>query len=286
MSKKEKFELNKESKQLLRQEVDAALDNYGTNNQAEDIERIKLTKKELDELLFDTCVDNNGVKYKKFAFFSKNLRKLDLSRISLNNVSLANLSSRLHLNYTNIKIDFTKTYEYKNNKKVYVSNIDFSLLDLSSIDFTKFSKYGISFSDCNFYKTSLVLDDTCKNISFKNCGLCYNSFDKLSIIYNKRGSSDITGVSMKNCSLTNTGINIKINFPMDETEKTTFVNEFNHGYYSECYINGRYMNNPSAILARKDILSKEYEDFFVGKTSKICKKILDKCNTTKNTQGE
>ena len=284
-----KFKLNKEDKELFRKMIDEALDKY------HQVDRIVLSKEELNDLLFDTVVDKDNVKYKRFGFFSKNLSKLDLSQVTLYNVSLNNNfyrdngSTYLPLTGTNLKIDLTKTYEYRNKKEIIVDNIDFTGLDLSKINFKTVSKYGICFRRCGLANTNINLNvPDIENVSFTSCDLRFNQLESITFTYNSRGNENESNekVKISSCILTNTGIKIILNTPLTNLEKENFVSGFKRGSYDHCYVNGHYILNYNEMREKALSARKEYDEYYKSKVDNIVKKITLKMESTTDENEE
>ena len=209
--------------------IDAELDKITDFNERED-ERIKLDDIEsLNKLLFDTFVDEEGRVFKRIGFFSHNLFKLDLSGVSFDDVSFDGDNYvfpreyfsekggyQVDLRFTNAVIDFSKSYEFKRDKKVVLSRFNFHGTDLSNNNWHKLTQ-----KNCGFVKfCSLRATDT--KLSYKD----ENGMSKpvyLKFYYSDLGFLDLsdvridvekqltldTEISFSHCGLERTGIKLE-----------------------------------------------------------------------------
>lgn len=148
------MKLNRESKEELRLELDKALDKvkFDSNNRID-----KFSKKDLEMLLFDY---DPKTKQKIVGWHSKNLKKLDLSKVSFKGIYFGDEAEK----------DFRDT------------NINFNIMDCAYIE-----------SGC--VDGSSVYDLNICNAKFDNVNLSRNRFNAIGI-----DVSDIFTVGLKNCS--------------------------------------------------------------------------------------
>ena len=203
----------------FRDDIDSELSKLNSFNERED-RRIKLDKDTLDKLLFDTFIDKDGIMFKRVAFFSHNLDKLDLSEVSFEDVSFDGDNYDfpkeknifwLDFEFTNANIDFSKSYEYKKNKRLLISRFNFMGTNLSNNNLNKLTQ-----KNCGFIKHC--------NLSNTNIRLSYKGNDGMQLpVYLKIYYTDLrfldlsdvridivnkrtldTEISFKSCNLTDT----------------------------------------------------------------------------------
>ena len=95
------MKLNKKGRNELRGRIQEKLKDVDFNPD----KRISLPKDVLEELLFDVEYDAEGMRRKRIGYRFNGLDKLDLSKISFNDVSFEP-PRNINLSNTNIKIDF------------------------------------------------------------------------------------------------------------------------------------------------------------------------------------
>lgn len=173
------MKLNREGRNDYRKAMDAFLDTieFNPNN------RITMKVEDLEELLFDEVVDKNGT-HKEIGFFSKNLCKLDLSKVSFENVDFSTEDDKIKdFSNTNINISFSKCYIsgigfIQHGIAFY--NTNFENVNLSNNDLVKESDtVSIDFHNCNLKSTQLYFKYADRHngetVSFTNCDLSNNN---------------------------------------------------------------------------------------------------------------
>ena len=178
--------LTRDEKYKLRQEVKEKIMCYDYKGK-----KIELPEELLEELMFDV---NEELGIKKIGFVSDYLYRINLSKLNMDNVSLDNEffgSEMINLKNTNIKIDFTKTPEYKKDGRIVVSNINFENVDLGNNDLddlTKDSNQAI-IRHCNFAHTHLNFTGNA-NILFTGCDFNYSDFSHLDLEIDRFSNQD------------------------------------------------------------------------------------------------
>ena len=265
------MKLNKEGRDELRERISQKLKDVDFNPD----KRIILPKEMLEELLFDVDYDLEGIKRKRIGYHYDGLDKLDLSKISFNDVSFNSKKYRINLSNTNAKIDFFKTYEWRKSygNLLCIHNIDFSNVDLSNNEFVKTKEIEnilAVITECNFSNTKIHLYYF--PITFEHCDLSNNDFsglyldpkpveDQPSRIIFENGP-----LTMEDCNLANTGIKIGYNY-----DKLDFNPLFEKGYFDGCYFNGTKIKTREEAKKDSDDLLKKYSTY----KSKRINKMLD-----------
>ena len=206
--------------------------------------RIKLPKEFEDALLFDYFKDSEGKTYKKFAII-EDLCKIDLSEVGMEDVDFNQKAKKvLDLSYSNLKVDFSKTYQAKNGYVVEVSNVDFSHMDLSDSKHDVFAKKytpTIIFRNCSLSFTNFKIING-EEIEFISCLLGNNDLSDLKDI-ELDGHSFASGdrlISFNgNCDLINTKLNIRYDGSVFECDKKFLKETLGRGYLNGCFINGK-----------------------------------------------
>ena len=124
----------------------------------------------------------------------------------------------LDLSYSNLKVDFSKTYQAKNGRVVEVSNVDFSHIDLSDSKLEVLGKTNtpIVFRDCRLAFTALKLSNF-EEITFYSCNLNNNDFSNLlGIELDKTTVIDIFKALSFN--VTDKGLNLEVTVPSRRTD--------------------------------------------------------------------
>ena len=241
--------------------------------------RIKLPKEYEDAILFDYYNDSEGKTYKKFAI-TNDLCKIDLSEVDIEDINFNHGNKEsLDLSYSNLKVDFSKTYQAKNGRVVEVSNVDFSHIDLSDSKLEVLGKTNtpIVFRDCRLAFTALKLSNF-DEITFYSCNLNNNDFSNLLGI-ELDGHSFSSGdrlISFNGaCDLNNTKLNIKYEGCNFENDKKYLKERLNGGYLNGCFINGKAIwskyNWHNASLTAKD----NYKKFLDGEAQNVLNDIRE-----------
>lgn len=151
--------------------------------------KIELPRETLEKLLFDVVEINSGEKGKIPVWSGKFLRKLDLSKISFEDVCWTNAylldeiqekykntyNKMIDYSCTNANIDFTKSHEGKiNSNNIMVKNCNFADVDLSNVDYSnasiciRFLNTDVSNTGIKLGRSSLVVST---NSNFSNVDL-------------------------------------------------------------------------------------------------------------------
>lgn len=220
---------------------------------------IKLDKEELEDLLFDIKLDANNNERKIISFNSDNIDCLDLSEVDFENVSLDCKSynkEMINLANTNAKIDFYKTYEYKNIKEIHVSNINLNGVDLSNgiIGNRNIPHLGITFDNVMLQSTGIQIEDQLnQSLEFNKCNLGDNDLSNLVCTFRKNknylnkedATFDISAPNtysygvISNCNLRNTGITIKLYSNCND--KDDFRRIISNPRHQGCYVSGNVL---------------------------------------------
>ena len=218
---------------------------------------IHLKKDVLEKLLFTEVIYNKatGDMLKLPTWSGKFLRKIDLSEVSFEDVAWSllvpsyddvrndlldkDIFDRLMSDYyaphdyvvdysmTNANIDFSTSFEAKNNGFIDIVNCDFSCCDLSKNDMTKF-RYA---SDSKFNFSNLILPDSDFNMYYCDLrGLNLSKFteDAYGLI------SDDTKARFKNCDLRSTNISVLSSDDLYGVRKDNFDSQFNEYLNNGC----------------------------------------------------
>ena len=269
------MKLNKKGRDELRYRICLKLKDvdFDPNN------RIKLPKEVLEELLFDVGYDDDNVKYKKFAYYNVGLEKLDLSKISFNDVSFKS-DYQIDLSDTNAKIDFFKTYEWKTNHVMFIRNVKFKNVDLSNNEFVKLKDVDdaiVIFAECNFSNTKMHLYYF--PMTFASCDLSNNDFSKLYL--DPKGVEDDSSrvilengpLQMEDCNLANTGIKIGYN-----SDKLNFSPLIEKGYLDGCIFHGVRIKSKEEQQEEATHLLKKYNDYKSNRINKVLDTIDEQLN--------
>ena len=291
------MKLSKKDKQELRKSVEVLL------NASPDNKKIQLSNETLDQLLFDTYVidEKKGIKMKIPVWSGDFLRKLDLSRVSFEDVSWAiqwdimtdrdiyfdeefgkllyeKLSklefSLLKDDYyvcyanTNARIDFSKSFDAKYNryhnghKIIEIAFCDFSNVDLS--DSLNLLQFEISPYLSNFSNTNIKYNNICNPLltNFSN-----NNFSELEIdvveILEDEGENDYS----------NTGVNLvldpgKFQLLLGQETKNSrrdyyikLLKESMEKYWGGCYLNGKLIQPTDEKKQTVEQILEEYEQY-------------------------
>lgn len=245
------MKLNKKGRDELRERVDLKLNDIEFNPDA----RIKLPLDILEEILFD--YKKNDI-YKKIAFISDNICKLDLSEVSFENVSYSSVKN-INLSNTNGNYDFSKAYDYMDHGSLIVRNVNFENVDLSN----QILKGEIYFANCNFRNTKLFPFWKDCETTLSSCDMRDNNLDKKTLIasLDDNISGDLFFAEKEynsffiNSNLAGTGAHIEI-----EDGLSLFAYEFlnrliNAGYLDGCYLNDkRVLTKEENNSSRNEIL--------------------------------
>lgn len=222
--------LNKKGRDDYRKEMDKFLNTI----EFDPNKRIVLSEEDLEELLFDRVGD-----HKVIGYFTKNLCKLDLSKVSFENVDFGTRDNCKIKDFsnTNINIDFSKLCLdgwAKYTGTMTIANANFENVDLSNNDLYSIStRYynRIEFLNCNMKNTKLefrYIDDYSCSISFKDCDLSNNDLSDGMINWTKDYWIGYWGVYSfsRGCIFKNTGMLFKIEKDCTEKDiKTLFESD-------------------------------------------------------------
>lgn len=251
------------------------------NEKLKDVDKnhsIKLPNEVIEEFLFMESKNNKNSTFKKIIFEGDNLKKLDLSDISFEDVSFV-CSNGANLSNINACIDFKKTFDYKTNKEFSIANVDFSGTDLSNTSLdgvTKIINTNLSNTKVNISdKPFKALNSSFAGLDLSNIQVPLSAFTS-----NLNFNSDYSFV---NCDLRDTGINIKVD--KDVTLKATYgserfyidakkqLGELLHSLIESekirgCYVNGIFIESKENRKNKKEEIRKEFEDFYSKKVNK------------------
>jgi len=298
------MQLNKKGREELRLLVEKELKNIPEGT------RIKLENDILELLLFEKIAyRRNPDLFVKLPIWSGSfLRKLDLGSVSFEDVSWSLLEDtkdstlgeeafdeecwksflieygdkpkkRVDYSKTNISLDFNISWEMKARKLleqeigVYISNCDFSYVDLSTIDTSYFRKIKKS----NFSHTNLVLPSSLGNIQspiFTYTDLTGNNLEGITI---KLIDIVTTGGSLigLGCNLAGTRISLILdgsafqNKQVQDNLRTILAS----GDLDGCLINDKIVFSREEKQERAQHKLQEYEEFKQKKFSEISKLI-------------
>lgn len=245
------MKLNKEGRERLRKAIDNKINEIARNRRLSF--RIKMPDMaSLEELLFERKVDEDGIKYKTIGFTSRNLKYIDLSNVSFEDVSFFGVSylsegEMIHLYGSNAEIDLSKTYEYKKYRQVQMSFADLSSLNLGAKNPAKVFR-GAIVHNCDLSKNNLKL--THYDCHFSDSNLSYNDLSKLNIY------PDTVFDTFTNCNLKNTGLNFKIT---DATSPESVRAVVDNPMYLGCYINGNKIITKEEKIKHANGLAADYE---------------------------
>ena len=261
------MKLNKDGKIELRKRVEAKLNDIDFNPK----KRIKIEDPErLDELLFDYKKDEKGNVYKVIGFCSHNLCKLDLSKITCENLSFNNEDTYVNLDDTNMPIDFSLTYEYKKDEKLIIRHTSFKNVDLSNNDFDleKLSSTNSAVIEhCDLSNTKISIYGE-EYIEFNDCDLSNNIFINLDC--DSIELDDDNGLKLveyfgnlvfKECNMSNTGAKISVDTVMDQDVKDRFREYLKKGYLDGCYLNGKEVLTIEERISKAIELDAEYKKY-------------------------
>lgn len=243
--------LNKEGREQLRIAVDTKINEIYRNRRGPF--RIKMPDMDsLEELLFENRVDSDGVKYKVIGFTSYNLKYIDLSEVSFEDVALdgayyLNSGEMIHLDGTNAKIDLSKTYEYKKHNRIKMSYVDLSNSNLDKYNSNDVFRDAIV-CNCDLSRNNLKLGPF--DFHFVDCNLSYNDFSNLSLY------PDTLFYRFENCNIRNTALNIKITVIVkpESVRKVT-----SNPMYLGCLINGNKIISEEDKIQKASEIRADYE---------------------------
>lgn len=248
------MKLNNKDRRNLRSKVEEKLKNVPENS-----EKIKFDRELLDQLIFDEMTINLSGKssiIKYPVWTGQKLRKLDLSEVSFDNVYwsadsvyeliisgaeffnkkldsngiIKNESDKLiDFSNTNVKIDFSKSFDYKNpNKdvgsvlKLYFSN--FESVDLSNSNMDKFDSVSLQ---------KVNLKDTNAKVKINEMTEIYSSnLTNTNLNESVLKTECVSSENMGNSIYINSGLKLKGKI----TEE--IVGMIKNHYLDGCYING------------------------------------------------
>jgi uncharacterized protein YjbI with pentapeptide repeats len=240
--------------------------------------RIKLPKEYAEEILFDSFEnEKHGTRYKMFAI-RKDLHKIDLSEISLEDYRFGPPDYRpLDLSYSNLKIDFSKTYNAKNNYSTFIWNTDFDHMDLSNIDFEVFHQPGIIFNCCDLSNTKLhIKEDTTSNVKFNACDLTGNDLSNIKLCFNKEGiGAEYTDphLGFTRCKLINTGLHIDLPLGLSEDSKEMLKRLLVDGKLDGCYLNDKKVLSKEEWVDLKIKAQKEFKNYIDEEAKRVLEDI-------------
>ena len=291
------MKLSKKDKQELRKSVEVLL------NASPDNKKIQLSNETLDQLLFDTYVVNKekGIKVKLPVWSGDFLRKLDLSRVSFEDVSwgmLTDIYENIGLhgelaisddlykkicneispvkkgNYfvcyanTNAKIKLSKSFEakYRKNNGIIIWDCDFSNIDLFDNELISSGKsFNISKSDCS--NTGIIFPNDFVGLYVEDSNLSNNDLSNLEL----NAIEVIDEISFDNTNLSNTGARIILD--IDKLKESTFeefydaeyyqreLKEYMEKYWVGCYVNGKLIKSPEEKKQSAEAVRGEYEQY-------------------------
>ncbi|MBR2712323.1 MAG: hypothetical protein IKE73_01290 [Bacilli bacterium] len=301
------MKLNKDGKIELRKRVEAKLNDIEFNPK----KRIKFTDPDrLDELLFDYKRDKKGNVYKVIGFCSHNLCKLDLSKITCEDLSFNNEDTYVYLDDTNMPIDFSLTYEYKKDEQLIVRHTSFKNVDLSKNDLEKLSSSDDAVIEhCDLSNTKISISGE-EYIDFNDCDLSNNIFINLdcdSIELDDDNGLKLVeyfgNIIFKECNMSNTGAKITVDIVMDQDVKDRFREYLKEGYLDGCYLNGKEVLTIEERISKAIELESKYKKYKAnrinetldiidaqlssdgGRVVSVKKKTLKKDNNKSNNQG-
>lgn len=283
--------LNKKGRDELRAMVEKELRNVS------DEQMIELNSALLDTLLFETIVYKKKPKriVKLPVWSGSFLRKLDLSKVSFKDVSWSLLgegenselgkqffdddcwqafrtsygktNNRVDYSGTNIVVNFNQSWEMNSAKgakvdaKVRIVGCDFSDVDLSQVDASKFLEVRAS----SFANTNLVIPKSLEKNGFSIffytnlSGIDLGKF-MVTLLDIITIGGPVIGVG---CNLSNTRLSILLDPKSisDETSRKNFKTVLMSGDLDGCFINGKRVLSYEEKKERSAIKLAEYEKF-------------------------
>ena len=240
--------------------------------------RIKLPEEYAEEILFDSY-ENERVnqKYKMFAI-RKDLYKIDLSNISMEDYRFGPPDYRpLDLSYSNLKIDFSKTYNAKHNISISIWNTYFEHMDLSNVDFEVFHQPGIIFNSCDLSNTKLHFkEDTTSNVKFNCCDLTGNDLSNIKLCFNKEGiGAEETDphLGFIRCDLNNTGLHIQLPLGLSKDSKGMIKKLLVDGKLDGCYLNDKKVLSKEEWVDLKIKAQKEFKNYIDEEVKRVLEDI-------------
>lgn len=294
------MKLNKEGKRELRLSIEQEL------KEVPEGQRVHLDKKLLEELLFDTYIEEFGPNLGEGKLIGKKVTvkylvwsDLFLSKIDLSEVSFDDVMWDVTYNANNFFVTGTEN-RYVKNKINGISLINTNAkIDFSKSFSGKYYEYGVElgFSNCYFTQTDLsnnLIDCNCSidNCGFDNTGLKINLKSKNQIrIY----FSDLTGLNFSaytvdesffnkyfevgkpiayECCLANTGLKIiTTTVPRDTYSK---YKKMSNMLESERKKTEEDIKDYYSILYNMDLMSKSIKNEYLGGCYLNGKQILSK----------
>lgn len=224
-------------------------------------ERLKIDDDVLTQLLFDTVVtevNGESVKKKIIAWSGDFLRKVDLSKISFENVDWNYEKDRaVDLSYTNAKIDFSKSFEVLHpktkNSKATISHVNLECVELESSNCNYLGKI----SCCNLVGTHFKINPKVPQL-IRDCNLHGNKHESTKIpvaalcqVPSNNNKRQILSLFNTNLCYTRLEFFASPEDLKDETINSALVTAIRAGHLWGCYVNGNYLENPQFIKEKK-----------------------------------
>lgn len=248
------MKLNLVGRENLRSEVGKKLEEIYTDiiSNQKVMYQIKLPNSILEELLFEKQTDNNGITFKKFAFFSPRIDLLDLSELSFDNVDFRS-KKFINLGCSNANIDLTKSYTYRDHC-IAIRNCDLTQLNLGEyIDFSKEKEIVNIYTDNSDLSGNKIRFE---NVEFHCCDTNFtgNDLSGITVPLNE------LEISFVNCNLRNTGLNISIKEGKLDEKDAQKINEIkDESYFEGCYLGKGLLRSKEQEAELKSYLLSEYE---------------------------
>ena len=281
---------NKEGRDMLRlavtekiKELKSAIDHK------DEFKRLTIKKDWIEPLLFDEHIDKEGYHYKTIGYTYDDIRYIDLSNVSFEDVSFdfrnydcnKNLTKEekdkmiLNLNGTNAKIDFMKTYEMRKYKQLNLSNVCFSGLDLSNNNYVDENGVSVFHNalviNCDFRGTGLKI--TTPEVHFYDSNLYCVDLSELEMhLYDVMNS-------FSNCDLRDTGLNIKI---YDSVNPDSIAKAMQNPNYEGCRLGKTIITSNREKGERAAGIYYDYEAWRNAMIDDICYDLDKQVNGSKN----
>ena len=278
------MKFNKEARIKLREEVNNKIEELKKTIDCKDeFKRLHFDPEWLDVLLFDEQIDG-GYHYKTIGYTYDNLRYIDLSEVSFENVSFdfdkyGPKNQTLNFEGTNAKINFLKSYEARKMYHIGLSSISFKNLDLSNnndIDETGVSPFEKAIVvNCDLSGTKLKI--TTSNVHFWNSKLYLVDLSELEM-YPDEVMSTFTC-----CDLRETELKIKYHENCDPERVKKIMKDPN---FEGCYIGGTKILSKQARGEKAGKIFYDYEAWRDGMIGDILYDMEKQVNGTQKLSGD
>ncbi len=276
------MKISNNDRRLLREAVNIKINELETAITHKDkIERLIIPKDSIEMLLFNEHIDKDGKVYKTIGYFYDNLRYIDLSEVSFEDVSFdfrsykdGNDKQIIKLGGINAKIDFMKSYEMRKFGHLVLSNISFYGLDLSKNNYN--DEHGVSVFhnahvvNCEFGHTNLKI--TTPEVHFYDSSLYGVDLSELEMY------PDDALKTFNNCDLKYTGLKIKID---DTVNPDSIKSIMNSPKFEGCFVGKTKITSKNEKQEKAEILFYDYEAWRDAMIDDICSDLDKQVNGSK-----